>query len=182
MVIDQGPTSENYPAAANYTGNPYFSDLANGIDSFDVTPTGANPAVWLCDNDYPGWGVWLYHMANGTADPADNVGAQAVAETTSEVGMVVSSAGCMVDTRLDIFVATDRVNTADPYARAMVFSNWNGGVLAAEGASSNNSVVTPSWEVGANDDTFTGIVDTLINSRTKPTLMALPMYQGAPEA
>lgn len=181
MVIDQGATSGNFPAAPNYSGNPDFSELANGIDSFDVTPTGANPAVWLGDNDYPGWGLWMYHMTNGTADPADNVGAQAVAQNSTGVGLVVASAGCMIDTNLDIFVASDRGNAADPYERVMVFSNWNGGVLAPEGASSNKAVIIPSWEVGANDDTLTGIVDTLINSRTKPTLVALPMYQGAPE-
>jgi hypothetical protein len=174
MVIDQGASSGNDPTAPNYSGNPDFGDLDNGIDSFDVTPTGANPAVWLADNDYPGWGIWMYHVTSGTADPADDVGAQAVAETTSEVGMVVASAGCMIDANLDIFVASDRVNPSDPYARAMVFSNWNSGVLAPEGAGSANAVTTPTWEVGAGDDTFTGIVDTLINSRTKPTLMALP--------
>jgi hypothetical protein len=185
MVIDQGPSSGNYPAAPNYSGlmlSPYSYGFDNGVDCFDVLPTaGGNSSVFLGDDDLPGLGVWNFHMLNGASDPADDVGSCAV-YAGSGVSLLISSGGIMVDTNLDIFVSADRVNAGDTSARTMVYSNWNNGTIPAEGSGTAYWLPTASWAVGSADDTMSGIYDTVIDSRTNPKYVAVTMHQGAPES
>ncbi len=112
VVIDEG--TEGYLSSVDstnsYANNPNFSDLSYGIGEFDVTSAGtSNGAVWLCNNDYPNWGIWEYHLttngASGFAqsDPADTVGTQAVYAGAGSVMDLVSSGGCSTDSNLDIF-------------------------------------------------------------------------------
>jgi hypothetical protein len=175
-----------------YFENPDLSDLTNGIQEFDVSGAAtANAAVWLCDNDYPSWGIWMYHLTNGASDPSDKFGVQVV-ETGFDLG-VASSGGCVVDDKLDVFVGEDLDNETTNYS-AMVFTNWNGGVLPApdtDGTAAFDYVVGGAageveWGYGCgvdtvctNDTTFEASMDTVINSRLNPTLVACPMAMGA---
>ena len=63
----------------------------------------------------------------------------------------------------------------------MQYPNWNGGVLPPEAGSSNytDGKITGQvlWGVGISDNSFCGIKDTVINSRTHPTMVALPMMR-----
>lgn len=186
IVIDQGSTAVNYPpGGANFSGNSTAQSFTYGVDGFDVMPTGANAAVYLTGADYPGWGVTVFHMVpTGTADPADNVGEQAVypngGSTPGE--LLLSSGGCMVDTNLDVFVSADRANAGDANERTLMFANWNGGTIAPEGAGQNDAMIVPTWAVGANDDTMSGIYCTVIDSRNSPKYVAVAMHDGAPES
>ena len=180
VVIDDGSGAPFYGTLGgshNYTNNPDIGDLTYGIINFDVTSTTTtNAAIWLCDSDDPNWGIWMYHLKNGQSDTND-IGTQAV--TTGGDLSLVSSGGCMVDTSLDIFVSQDRLNTGDTALRTMVFPKWNGGILPAKSSGSkfvdgtNTGEVT--WGVGSSDDTFTGVMDTVIDSRTHPNFVATPM-------
>ena len=164
---------------AGYATNPDKSDLSGGIQEFDVTgTTTTNAALWLCDSDYPNWGIWMYHMKNGVADPADTEGTQAVQSSGSSDLYDGSSGGCMVDTNLDIFVSQNLpYNYSD--LRTMEYTNWNHGALPPEAGGSTYAYGTATgqvhWGVGASDGTFCGVLDTVINSRTHPTMVALPM-------
>lgn len=165
--------------SVNIASNPDASDLTYGIDNFDVTAGGTtNAALWLCDADYPNWGIWEYHMTNGAADPND-AGTQAVFAGSGSSMTLVSSGGCMIDTNLDIFTGQNRNNTNDANNRSMVFSNWNGGILPPEGTGFTDADLTAAWAVGASDNNFEQVVDTVINSRTSPTIVACPMENGA---
>ena len=172
----------------NYAANPNLSYLGNnggyGVQQFDVTgTTTANAAVWLADTeDYPNWGIWMFHMAGGVADPADTEGTQAVIQSATSDLSKGSSGGCMVDTNLDIFVSQNTPNN-DPVLRTMEYTNWNRGVLPSKNGGSNYSYGKATnqvfWGVGTSDNTFCGVLDTVINSRTHPTMVALPMTAGA---
>jgi hypothetical protein len=178
VIDDGGAEGGNLGGPNNYSGNPDLKDLYYGINNFDVTSAATtNAAVWLCDADSPNWGIWMYHMINGASDPKDTVGTQAVM-TGGDLSLV-SSGGCSVDTNLDIFVSQDRLNAGDPALRTMVFTNWNRGILPPEAGGAGYALGKSSgevlWGVGTNDDADTGIMDTVINSRTHPTWVATPM-------
>jgi hypothetical protein len=167
---------------AGYADNPFYLDLDNGIQQFDVTATTtANAALWLCDNDSPNWGIWMYHMVNGVADPRDTEGTEAVLSGVNSDLSLGSSGGCTVDANLDIFVSQDRTNNSSAFS-TMEFANWNGGVLPPEaGGFSYTTGTAPGqvrWGVGTGDNTFCGVQDTVINSRTQPAMVALPMIAG----
>jgi hypothetical protein len=183
VVIDEGAGPPFYSALGgphNYLNNPDIGYITYGIINFDVTSTATtNAAVWLCDADDPNWGIWMYHLKNGQSDPNDT-GTQAVT-AGGDLGLG-STGGCMVDNRLDIFVSQDRTNTSDTALRTMVFTNWNGGILPpiSSGSKFVDGTATGEvlWGVGSSDDTDTGIMDTVINSRTHPTLVATPMNES----
>ncbi len=154
-----------------------------GVRQFDVCGVGTtNASVYLVDTgDYPSWGVWMWHLTNGVADPTDTTGTQAVA-TGGDLGFT-TGAGIAVDYNLDIFVSQSRGNAGDANNRTFCFTNWNGGVLPPKANSFNYSEATGSfWQVGASDDYMTAIWDTVINSRSNPTLVAVAMAGGAPVA
>jgi hypothetical protein len=174
-----------------YIDNPDYSDLNIGIQQFDVTgTTTTNAAVWLCDNDTPSWGIWMYHLTNGASNPNDKFGVQAV-QTGFDLASA-SSGGCMIDSNLDIFAGQDLTSEAAVYD-AMLFTNWNAGVLPApdtdgtnafnyEAETTNGQV---AWGYGcgvdtvcANDSSFEGNMDVVINSRLHPTLVACPLAKG----
>jgi hypothetical protein len=194
---------------ANYYGSdvgPHWSGMEDfaccywpggiGFQEFDVTATTTtNAAVWLCDNDYGNgpnnWGVWMFHMTNGAVDPNDVTGTQAVFAGGSSDLSFVSSGGCMVDANLDIFVGQSRYNENAVYD-AMVFPNYNGGVLPPENSGTNFprefglAAHEVEWGYGcgvnstcATDPSFEAVADTVINSRTSPTIVACPMGEGA---
>lgn len=174
----------------NYSGNPDVGDIRFGFQEFDVAFTATTNAVlFLCDNDFPNWGIWMYHMTNGAADPTDTVGTKVLA-AGGDVSLVTSG-GCMVDNNLDIFVGQSRFNINSLYD-AMVFTNWNGGVLPPEGGAYTYQIgTTPnevSWGYGSdvnqqnqvanNDPTFESVRDMVVNSRANPTILACPCSAG----
>jgi hypothetical protein len=170
---------------AGYANNPDEDDLSGGIEQFDVTgTTTTNAALWLCDmyNDYPNWGIWMYHMKNGVADPADTEGTQAVISSGNSDLYEGSSGGCMIDTNLDIFVSQNLPYNYS-YLRTMEYTNWNRGVLPPEAGGSTYAYGTATgqvhWGVGTTDATFEAVQDTVINNRQHPTMVALPMTAGA---
>lgn len=136
LVINEGSSSPGYPGSLNnYSGNPDFGLLnqsGQGWGQFDVAgfETG-HPALYLDDKgDYPTPGIWMYHITNGVADPADVVGTQCVAP--DGVSLFVTGSGISVDTNLDIFFGQNRSgNPADPLTREFSFTNWNGGCTPA---------------------------------------------------
>jgi hypothetical protein len=186
----------------NYENNPDIGDLSTGFQEFDVAfTTTTNAALFLCDNDYPNWGVWMYHLTNAVAgaglvaDPNDTVGTQ-VMQTGGDVSLVTSG-GCMVDNALDIFVGQDRNNINSLYDVVM-FTNWNGGVLPPEpqqpGGGAFDFVMGASpgqvyWgfgdslnsanQVALNDPTFEGLRDVVIDSRANPKFVACPCSTGS---
>jgi hypothetical protein len=182
IVIDDG-----YKGALggpnNYTNNPDFDDLVYGINNFDVTSTTTtHAAVWLCDIDSPdNWGIWMYHLKNGAADPADTEGTQPVIQSATSDLSEGSSGGCMIDNNLDIFVSQNTYYN-DPLLRTMEYTNWNRGVLPPEKGGTNYAYGTATnqvhWGVGTNDATFESVQDTVINNRQHPTMVALPMLSG----
>jgi hypothetical protein len=189
VICEGGPgfPGGGHDVGPSYSANPDFSDLVYGFQEFDVSATTTtNAAVWLADNDYPNWGVWMYHMTNGTADPADT-GSQAV--TTGGDLAIVSSGGVMVDYNLDIFVGQDRYND-NAFYDSMEFTNWNGGVLPPEGSGFNfatgYATGQVNWGYGCGVDTTCStdpsqeaLRDCVINSRVNPTILAMPMTAGA---
>jgi hypothetical protein len=182
IVIDDGPYS-GLGGSNTYAGNPDIGDLKGGIQQFDVTGAATtSTALWLCDVDFPNWGVWMYHIKNGAADPADTEGSQAVMAGAGSDIARGSSGGCMIDTTLDIFVSQNSSNNAS-VLRTMEYTNWNHGVLPPEAKGSKYAYGTATgqvlWGVGTLDNTFCGVRDTVINSRTHPTMAALPMTAGS---
>ena len=184
VIDDGGALGGHLGGPNNYSQNPDIDLLSYGINCFDVTSTDTtNAAVWLGNADYPNWGVWMYHMTNGASASNDQIGVQAV-ETGGDLSLVASG-GFSVDTNLDIFVSQDRYNNGDPNVRQMVFTNWNDGILPPESTAPGSlgpfgyvlgsTVGEVLWSVGANDDTDTGINDTVIDSRTRPKYLATPM-------
>lgn len=199
MIINEGPTSKGYPNYPNnYSGNPDYSDLSVGIQQFDVAITspsdfstnlaGYYGVLLLGDGDFPNWGIWMYHMVGGVADPADTVGTQAVFAGTGSDIALVANGGMMIDTNLDIFCGQARQNTNADYF-AMDYPNWNGGILPPEGGSFNYALLTQvSWAYGCGVNTtcdtaaseyFEAVEDTVINSRTHPTVVACPLGEGS---
>jgi hypothetical protein len=185
IVINEGPSSPGFPNCPNnYASNPDIADLVIGINNFDVTSTTtSNAAVWLCDFDSPdNWGVWMYHLKNGAADPADTEGTQVVIAGTDSDLSQGSSGGCMVDSNLDIFVSQSTSDN-NSLLRTMEYTNWNRGVLPPEKGGTNYAYGTATnqvhWGVGTNDATFEEVQDTVINNRQHPTMVALPMVAGA---
>ena len=185
----QATTNQVVIKEAGYANNPDYSDFHAGCQEFDVcATTTTNAAIYMCDNDFPNWGVWMFHMTNGVADPADTVGTQAVIAGGFSDLSLVSSGGVMVDYNLDIFVGQDR-NGENPVYDAMLYTNWNGGVLPPEGSSSTfaygNNSGQVAWGYGSDvnttsssDPTFEGVRDMVINSRINPTILACPMSGG----
>jgi hypothetical protein len=178
VIDDGGADGGNLGGPNNYSGNPAFADLLSGIGNFDVTSASTtNAALWLCDSDSPNWGLWMYHLKNGASDPNDTVGTQAL--TTGGDLSLGSSGGCSIDTNLNIYVSQYRLNSGDPALRTMLFAHWNGGLLPPEAGGTNYTLGTSIgqvlWGVGASNDTDAGVLDTVINSRTHPTLVATPL-------
>ena len=194
IVIDDGGASGGQLGGPNnFSGCPDLSDLGTiGFQIFDVAfTTTTNASIWLPCNTFSTWGVWMFHMTNGQSDPNDTQGTQVV-----EIGgdlALVSSGGMMVDNNLDIFVGQSRQNDGvnNEFLDAMVFTNWNGGVLPADnstfgfvlggtpgevewGYGSGVGVVTAS-----NDFTMEAVEDQVINSRQNPTIVAVPMGVGS---
>jgi len=179
----QATTNQTVINEEGYDGNPDYSHLAVGIQQFDVTGTGTGKgAIWLCDIDTLNWGVWMYHMAGGMADPRDTEGTQAVFAGASSDLRLGSSGGCMIDANLDIFVSQN-CSSGSPAFRTMEYPAWNGGVLPPEAGGFNYAEGRATgqvvWGAGASDNTFCGVRDTVINSRTQPTMVALPMALDA---
>jgi hypothetical protein len=176
----QATTNQIVINEEGYADNPDFSDLNAGFREFDVTAAAtANAAVWLCDNDsLPNWGIWMYHMAGGAADPKDTVGTQAVYAGAGSDLAEGSVGGCMVDANLDIFVSQNPPGN-DVIFGIMDYTNWNRGVLPPEAGGFNYALGKANgqvlWDIGISDSAFCGIGDTVINSRTNPTMVALPM-------
>jgi hypothetical protein len=186
VIDDGGYFGGSLGGPHNYAGNPDILDITYGIINFDVSSPGTtNGAVWLCDSDYPNWGIWMYHLVDGQSDTNDS-GSQAV--TTGGDLSLVSSGGCTVDTSLDIFCGQDR-NGENAVYDAMVFTNWNAGILPPKSSGFNVVDGTATGEVGwgygcgvdttcTTDPTFEGVQDVVINSRTSPTIVACPTGAG----
>jgi hypothetical protein len=178
VVIDDGPYG-NLGGPYNYIDNPDFGDLDLGIEHFDITGGATTAtALWLCDADSPNWGIWIYHLKNGAADPADTEGTQAVISAANSDLAAGSSGGCMIDTNFDIFVSQNlAANTS--MLRTMEYTNWEHGALPPEKSGSTyaygKSTGQVLWGAGASDPAFCGVRATAINSRTSPTMVALSM-------
>jgi hypothetical protein len=123
----------------------------------------------------------MFHLGNGQSDPSDTVGTQVV--SAKGTNFAVTSAGISVDNNLDVFVGQSRTGSSDPYYRLFLYTNWNGGVLPPEASGTNYALgVTnpaPAWKVGTGDPYMTSIYDTVINSRSHPTMVAVAMAAGA---
>ena len=186
---------------SGYAGNPGLTDLNFGIEGFDVivqSPSDFSStilggsyygAVFLCDSDTPNWGIWMYHLKNGVADPADTIGTQAVA--TGHDLYYGSTGGCMVDTNLDLFVGSFLSNA--PSYDLMEYANWNAGILPAEAGGTRYTLGTSNgqvkWGYGCGVNTacttngsYDAAYDTVINSRTQPTVLASPALVNPPNA
>ncbi len=187
VIDDGGALGGSLGGPHNYAGNPDLTDLSYGIGNFDVTSTDtANAAVWLCDDDYPNnWGIWMYHLKNGASDVTDT-GTQAVA-TGGDLSLV-SSGGCTVDAGLDIFCG-QTVDGENAVYDAMVFTNWNFGILPSASGGFSDALGTTAGEVEwgygcgvdatcATNPTFEAVQDVVVNSRTSPTIVACPMGAG----
>ena len=187
VLDDGGAFGGQLGGPHSYADNPLAADIVYGFINFDVTSTETtNAAVWLCSADYPNLGVMMYHMADGASVTNDD-GTQAVA-TGLDLALV-SSGGCTVDTNLDIFVGETR-NGENAVYDAMVFTNWNMGVLPppdiADATGLNYSVSNNvEWGYGcgvditcATNPTFEKVEDVVIDSRTSPTIVACPMGAG----
>ena len=180
----------DYPGVGGGDRGPSWSGMSDwppsdgiGFQEFDVTATTtSNAAVWLCDNDYPNWGIWMFRMTNGVADTNDITGTEAVA-TGADLALV-SSGGCTIDANLDIFVSEDRNGSAE-IDQTMVFTNWNGGVLPPENGGFNYTTGTVGGQVewgdqplSTNDFSWESIRDTVIDKRVNPTMVALSLGAG----
>jgi hypothetical protein len=186
VIDDGGHFGGTLGGPHNYAGNPEIGDIVYGIINFDVTSTATtNAAVWLCDADYPNWGIWMYHLVDGQSDTNDT-GSQAV--TTGGDLSLVSSGGCTIDTNLDIFVGQTR-NGENAVYDGMEFTNWNFGVLPPISSGYNfvdgTVAGTVGWGYGcgvdttcSTDPTFEAVKDVVINSRTSPTIVAFPTGAG----
>ena len=183
-VIDEGVVGYISTLAPNnnYSTCDDYSDLGAGAGEFDVSvDANGNGAIYLCNNDYPNWGIWMFHLTNGVSDPSDTEGTQAVYAGTGSTMDLVSSGGCMVDTNLDIFCSQDRNGAAPSDANTMVFSNWNAGILPADDSGFDNPELTASWSyapLATNYSVYEAIRDTVIDSRTTPKYVALPQTIG----
>jgi hypothetical protein len=180
IVLNNG----NY--ASNLDLSYLVNDGGNGIQQFDVTgTTTTNPAVWLADSDdSPNWGIWMFHMVGGAADPKDNEGTQAVSAGSSS-DLYEASGGCMIDTNLDIFVSSGPTSAAVGVLQTMLYSKWRGGVLPPENSGESFTYGKTSGQVSWGDQvasytdfSWEAIQDTVINNRTNPTMAALPMAKG----
>ncbi len=194
IVINEGPggagnitASKGYPNCTNdYSGLPSaYASLLNatygpGWGQFDVAGfESGSPAVYIFDyQDYPSAGVWMYHMTNGAADPADTVGTLVMGP---DQNAIYNPRGFSADTNLDLFIGQNRSNGDDPLERVFEFANWNLGVLPAEGSGTADAVTDTAfaWAEGGGDTNLTGINNVAINSRTDPTLVAVAMEYGA---
>ena len=191
VICENGARGAALLSPNNYSGNPDINNLTAGFQEFDVAfTTTTNASLWLCDNSFPNWGIWMYHMTNGAADPADTVGTQVV--TVGGDVSLVTSGGCMVDNNLDIFVGQDRLNINSLYD-VMVFTNYNGGVLPPEGGAFTyatgaspgevywgfGSGVNEQNQIANNDSTFEGLRDVVIDSRVNPRFVACPCSIGS---
>lgn len=195
IVINEGPGGSSVPASGgypacpnNYSLNPdggYLNVDGIGWLQFDVAGFETeSPALYLCDfGDSPSAGIWMYHLTNGAADPADNVGTSCVNPDNNYIA--VTGSGIMIDTNLDLFFGQNRDNPSDPLNRVFCYSNWNGGVLPPEGdgakftycVPSTSSDSAPSWAIGSGGY-LCALGDTSINSRINPTLVAAVINPG----
>ncbi len=153
--------------APNYADNPFGGTLA--WFSFDVTDTETGHGrVWMGDFFQPNAGIWTWSLTNGAADPSDTTGKQAVAHGPDLT--LGPSGGFEVDARTNIFVAQDVENFGQADPRALKFATWNGGT----------ALKTAAWRAGSSDDTFCGVFDATIDSRTAPTYLACAMHDVTP--
>jgi hypothetical protein len=181
-----------------YNGNPDFSDLgtseSGGVQQFDVTgTTTTHAAVWLADTaDYPNWGIWMFHMTNGAVATNETIGTQAVQTSYDNTSspqhpsdLLEASGGCSVDNNLDIFVSSGQPGAVMGILQTMLYPNWNGGVLPAVNSGesftyglANKQVSWGDQIASSSDYSWEAIQDTVINNRSNPTLVALPMAAG----
>ncbi|MGA2174889.1 MAG: hypothetical protein ABSH38_07910 [Verrucomicrobiota bacterium] len=163
-------TNQTVLSSANYASNPFFDNsMATGWNSLDVTGAGTtNGLLWYGAYDSPNSaGIWIWHLTNGVANPADTTGTQAIGAG----GSLTQSAngGIMVDTNYDIFAG--QYGTAVGNQRCMVFTNWNKG--SAWGGSAE--LTRTAWAAGGADGTFLNNYDLTINSRQHPVYAACAM-------
>ena len=180
-----GPSPQNPTCPNNYGNNPQVDFLDNsgpGIMQFDVVNAGkTNAALYLADfEDSPNWGIWMYHLKNGASDTNDTTGTQAV--TCQGSNLFTTGAGLMVDYNQDIFVSQFRTLGNDTNQATWLYTNWNGGTLPPENSGTNYAegfgLPLPDWAVGSGDTNMTGIFDTVLDSRSHPTLVAVSMNAG----
>lgn len=187
--------TSSFAGPHNYQNMPLIGYLldsgGNGIRKFDVSGLGtSNAAVYIVDtgdaNDGTAGdgtgsaGVWVYRLVNGQSDTNDTVGTQVISEGPD---FIATGGGLMVDYHLDLFAGQNRTTGPDSYNRVFAYTNWNGGVLPPEGAGTNYAEglesppasPAPAWQVGSGDTYLTGIWDTVINSRSHPTMVAACM-------
>lgn len=195
VVIDEGTNVANAPGftvqgtlyeiapSNNYSKCPDFGDLLSGfgegIQQFDITATAtSHGAVWLVDTgDNPNWGVWMFHLTNGAADPADNIGTKAVATGGA---LATTGSGVMIDSNLDIFIGQNISSPGATNARCVSFHNWNGGQLPPEAGGYKYALTNgAAWQSGTNSTSLLNIRDTVIDSRGQPKYVALPMSSGS---
>jgi hypothetical protein len=199
MVICAGPggltngleSSIGYPNCLNSYANCPSGGMLNGgwglgFLEFDVAgfDTG-HSAIYLGDfQDLPNAGVWMWHLVNGASDPNDTMGTQAVAIGTNygvadEIAII--PAGFSVDDNLDIVIS--QVPTypfqyiyrgLPPINSCFEWTNWNGGVLppGARGGAFAEAT-NAAWAAGSNVFYIDGANDTVINSRSHPTMVAM---------
>lgn len=185
LVINEGPLSEGLPSIYSYSQCPDYGDLGIGIQVFDILGTATtNATLFLPCNDSPGWGMWMFHLTNGACNTNDIYGTQVIEVTNSDI-LSVTSGGCSVDTNLDVFVSQS-LDTESAVFQTLEFSNWNHGVLPPVDSTGSTaftyalgaSAGQVSWgdlPAGPADYSFESIQDTVINNRTNPTMVALPM-------
>jgi hypothetical protein len=209
VVITEGSGyGSQLSCTSTYANNPAViaGTLVYGIKAFDIAfnlagPNGGqtNAAIFLTDSDYPNWGVWTFQLTNAVpgaglvADPNDTEGTQVV-QTGGDLSLV-SSGGCMVDNNLDIFVGQMRGGDGDPCYIAMMFANWNSGVLPPEATAPGGSPLgfftgavagEVEWGYGSgvdvvqssSDPTFEDLQDMVIDSRVNPKFLACPLGTG----
>jgi hypothetical protein len=185
-----------------YGANPDIGDLGGGggfgVQQFDITGTATtSAAVWLTDFlDSPNWGVWMFHLVGGpgnwVVDPSESEGTQAVqtiydnfSSSPHPSDLVESGGGCSVDANLDIFVSYNQSDPGVGVYDSMEYTNWNGSVLPPDNSDqtlteglTNNQVAWGEQAATNTDYSWEAIRDTVINSQTAPTLVALPMMNG----
>lgn len=186
--------------SGNYNNNGYgwisfdiiHSDVASSYTGNNGIYTGGQSAILVSDwGDYPNVGPWVWHLV-GTpgsmvADPTDTYGTQ-VAQASSGATLNLRCDGIQLDYNFDFFGEQDRGNAGDPAIRGAAWLNWNGGVLppgnqggaqGGLGGSGYALVNNPAWTEGGGSSTDLGGIEWILNSKTKPTLLAKLYFEGA---
>jgi hypothetical protein len=169
-------TNEVVLSPDNYSENLFWADdLSQGTGWFSMDVTDANTTnglIWLGEWDNPGAGIWNWHLTNGVANPNDATGNWVVA--TGGSLSAAASGGLMLDTNFNIFAGQYLTDSGDTNADCMKFPNWNHGLSYGGEAVTNGA----AWIAGTNDNTFLGVYDTTIDSRTQPKYVACALNGG----